>query len=224
MGDGFFGKEQWKKDGQYAYVMLKAIDIEFVKKFQKTVELLTGKTYSVYKVDKGDGKNRQALYLCKCFARDLVAELVQTTNSKTEIPNFIKDGDDSVKLDFIQGLMDSEGYVTMSISPLKQWNVGIYLACTSSWMNDVWHFFKDCGIKTSDFSRRVMKDGRKDVYWFKIDILDYIEKGLSFSMSRKRERLEFIAKILRDYMSGYKMAYKKACVEDIVRPLSKVGG
>lgn len=219
LGDGFFGKESWKKEG-YAYLLLKSIDIEFVEKFRSVVQNLTGKQYSIYKnTDKGDGKKRQPCHLCKCYAKELVTELVAFSNNKTEIPNFIKDGDSEIKLAFIQGLMDSEGYITMSISSLKQWNVGIYLACTASWMKDVYRFFKECDIKTSDLSIRKMKDGRKDVFWFKIDIQDYIDKGLSFCMTRKKSRLEFIAKILRDFTSSYKMAYKIACVEDKVQAI-----
>lgn len=221
LGDGFYGNQHKSKHPEkYDYVMLKVIDIEFAEKFQATVERLTGKKYSIYKMPSGR-KTWQDLYLCKCYAPWLVEESLFVTKNRTEIPNFVQDGDVQTKVAFIQGIMDSEGYLTMSISPLKSWHVGIYVACSSAWMKDLWHMFSDLGIKTGKLLRTVMKDGRKTMYSFKIDIFDYQEKGLSFAMKRKRDRLEFVSRILRDYTCSYKEAYKNAQVEDRVHVNAK---
>lgn len=225
LGDGFYGKAGWsnKANGRkYAYVMLKAIDWDFVNNFREKVKKITGKSYSIYKSNPKK-KNRNILYICKCYSPKIVEESARLTKNKTEIPNFIMDSEPEIQKQFLQGLMDSEGYVTMSLSSLKQWHVGIYFANTSAFTKDVWHMFHNVGISTSKLSIRKMKDDRKDVFWFKIDILDYVEAGMTFNIKRKRDRLEFISIILRDYMCSYKKAYKMP-VEEIVRPVAKASG
>lgn len=205
MGDGFFVE---KPHG--CYVMLKAIDFDFVITWRNCVERLYNDKYSIYNV-KPEGKNRQLLYLCKVYGKEKIKEFKELTHNRTEVPNFVKDGDNATKTYFLQGLMDSEGYVTLCLNSLKQSHIGLYFANTSSWTKDVWHLFNSLNVKTTKLYRRKMKDGRKDVFYFKIHIQDYLAKGLSFNIERKRKRLEFISKILNDYTCNYKGAnYKKA--------------
>jgi len=199
LGDGFLGKAR----GQYRFIALKAVDPDFVRTWRDCVERLYGKELKIYTM-KPDKPNRQSLYLCKFFNGEVIDELRKLTHEKTEIPNFVHDGDVNIKKAFIQGLMDSEGYVKLSLSPIKQNDIGVYFAATSSWVKDLWHIFSEIGIEVSKIHIRKFKDGRKNVYWFKINILDYIASGLTFNIERKRKRLRFISEILNDYTRNYK--------------------
>lgn len=198
LGDGFFSKT---KNG--FYIMLKVIDKDFVTFWRNCIERMYGKQYSIYEM-KPEKETRQKCYLCKVYGKDKVDEVEELTHNRTEIPNFVFDGDKEVKKSFIQGLMDSEGYITTSFSPIKDTHIGLYFANTSRWTKDFWHLFKSLNIEVSDLKLRKMKDGRKDLYWFKINILDYVNSGLSFNIFRKRRRLEWIFKILNDYTHNYK--------------------
>ena len=198
-GDGFIGRN---KDNS-VYFMLKTIDKDFVEFWRNCGERLYGKAYSVY-TQKPERPNRNIAYVSKIYGGDKVKDFLQSTKDRTEIPNFIFDGDEVCKKSFIQGLMDSEGYVTLSLSPVKQSHIGLYFSCTSKWTKDFWYIIKNLGIEVSDLYIRKMKDGRKDVYNFKINILDYVNSGLSFNILRKKRRLEFITKILNDYTHNYK--------------------
>lgn len=217
LGDGYYGKNSREgANAKYKYVMLKSVDSDFLDKFVKTIEVLTGKKYAIYQtVDKAN-KNRKPLHICRCYSPELVNETVFLTRNKTEIPNFVIDGDCEDKKQLIQGLMDSEGYITFSLNPLKQSSISLWFANTSDWSKDFWYLVQSIGINVSKLYLRKMKDGRKNVHYFKIDILDYVNSGLSFNIKRKSERLDYIANILRDYMRRYKHEYRVP-VQDIVQ-------
>lgn len=220
LGDGFYSKN---KKGNYEYVMLKTIDKDFAEKFQEVVENIIGKKYSVYSCKPSKPKEKP-FYICKCYASELVKESMELTKNKTEIPNFVKDGDSEIKKSFLQGIMDSEGWVSFTASSLGRWNASISFGVTSSWSKDAWYMFRELGIGVSKFYRRnFRKENRKDLLWFTIDILDYVNSGLTFNIRRKRERLEYIAQILRDYTHRYKHSYRND-VQDIVQPVAKAVG
>jgi intein/homing endonuclease len=211
LGDGFVSN---------GYVQIKAIDKEFVECWRDCVKRLFGKEYSLYYC-KPESDKRQPLWICKMYGQDKVDHLTQVTHMKSEIPNYIKDGSKNVKLSFIQGLMDSEGWVYLSISPLKSSNIGLAFANTASWTKDLHYIFKEVGIKTSDIVRRKFNDGRKDLFTFKIDVNDYVDCGLGFNIPRKQRRLDFVARILNDYTRNYKgknYTDSSTPVEDIVCP------
>lgn len=208
LGDGYIGKNH---KGQPTYFMLKSIDEDFLEFWRNCIERIYGKAYSIY-TQKPEGPNRNVCYVCRVYGGERVKEFLHLTKDKSEIPNFIFDGDDDSKKSFIQGLMDSEGYITLSLSPIKDQHIGLYFANTSRWTKDFWHIVKKLGIEVSDLHLRKMKDGRKDVYNFKLNILDYVNAGLSFNILRKRRRFEFITKILNDYTHNYKgFKYTQPC-------------
>lgn len=212
LGDGFVSQ---------GYVQIKAIDKEFVEAWRDCVKRIYGKEYSLYYV-KPESKARQAQWICKMYGQDKVNHLQEVTHMKTEIPNYVKDGSRKVKISFIQGLMDSEGWVSLSLSSLKQSNIGLNFANTSSWTKEVWHIVRELGIKTTEIVRRKFKDGRKDIFSFKLDLLEYVSCGLGFNMPRKQRRLDFIVKILNDYTREYhgqkynNTSTTNSMVEDIV--------
>lgn len=211
LGDGFFGKN---KNGTHAYLMLKSVDKDFVVKFKETVSAITGKEYSIYTRDPKK-KNWNVLHICKCYDPELVAEFKDMTRNKTVVPNSILDGEENTQIAFLQGLMDSEGWISVQLRPMKQSQITLAFANTSSWTKDVWHLFRKLGIEVSKLYRS-SKPNKKELYWFKINIVDYLKKGLSFNIERKRNRLEFVSRILNDFTCNYgKDAYKRP-VEDKV--------
>lgn len=197
LGDGFYAKKN------PIYIMLKAIDKDFVETWRDVIKRMYGKEYAIGTM-KPEGEKRSLLYFCKVYGKEKVEEIKQLTIDRTIIPNFVHDGNDEVLKSFIQGLMDSEGYITISLSAIKQCHIGLYFANTSRWTKDLWHLFKKLNIEISDLKIRKMKDGRKDLYWFKINFLDYLKVGLSFNIERKKARLKFVSRIFNDYTHNYK--------------------
>lgn len=231
LGDGFY--EANPKCGS-SYVMLKAADKDFVEHWAACVSRITGKAYSVYKHTsaKNDGKHR-ALWYCKCYNKELLAETITVTADKTIIPNGILTADKETKKAFLQGLMDSEGFLMMSISPLKASNVRMEFGVTDPWCTQVREMFGEVGVLTTPVTRRKFNpterfpNPRKDFLSFRIDFLDYVNAGLTFNIERKRHRLEYITRILRDFTRNYPRYedyYKRNAVDDKVRPLAKAQG
>jgi DNA-binding transcriptional regulator WhiA len=199
LGDGFFG---CNGNGTHAYLMLKAVDRDFVEKFRDTIEKVTGKTYSVYSLKEEHPKHKP-LFLCKCYATELVAEFKEITRDKSMIPNFIMDGDDTIKKSFLQGLMDSEGWITVILNSLKISNIALNFGNTASWTKDVCRMFNECGITTSKIYTKNQQE-KKALFWFSLDIMEYINAGMTFNIKRKRNRLNFASRILNDYTREYK--------------------
>lgn len=231
LGDGFY--EAAPKCSS-PYVMLKAADRDFVEYWAACVSRLCGKQYSVYmnSASKNDGKHR-ALWHCKVYNKELLAETIMVTADKTIIPNGIKSGKKEVKMQFLQGLMDSEGFVTMTLTPLKGSNLRLEFGVSEPWCKEVRELFGEVGILTTPVTRRKFAptkwcpNQRREYFQFRIDILDYVNAGMTFNIERKRHRLEYITHILRDFTRNYPRYqdyYKRSAVEDKVRPLTKVGG
>ena len=127
LGDGFY--EQHPSNGS-PYVMLKACDRDFVEYWSKVVSRIVGKEYSVHGHVGATDKHR-AQWRCKVYYRPLVVEAFEVTRDKTVIPNGILDADASVKRAFIQGLMDSEGFITFTLKPLGSTSLSLSFANTS---------------------------------------------------------------------------------------------
>jgi intein/homing endonuclease len=205
LGDGFY---EQTPSGTPPYIMLKACDKDFVEYWTGCVNRITGGNYTVGKNAPGSPKHRAA-YRCKSYNKELVAETVETTRGKTIIPNGIKTAGISVKKAFLQGLMDSEGFIRMSLSPLKASTVSLEFACTEPWVPEVREMFGEVGILTTPVTRRKFKEDpkyqkiRKDLLSFKIDILEYVDAGMKFNIKRKQDRLEYISQILRDFTRDY---------------------
>lgn len=206
LGDGFYGKPSPPRGS--AYVMLKSIDRDFVERWQAVLEEITGRQYAIGTL-KPAAKNRRPLHFAKCYNKELVEESIEVTRDKTVVPNGILMADALVKKSFIQGLMDSEAWITAKLQSLGACTVQMTFGVTDPWIRDVHTMFGELGIGVSRIYTRKFKDDpkylkpRKNLMYFNIDILEYVDAGLGFNIKRKSDRLRFCSKILRDYTRDY---------------------
>ena len=206
LGDGFYG--QPSPPSGSAYVMLKAIDQDFVKKWQAVLKKLTGKSYSIFKTQPKT-KNRRPIYACKCYNKALVDESIEVTKGKTVVPNGILMAAPLIQKAFLQGLMDSEAYINVKLQSLGACTIQMTFGVTDLWIHDVHKMFNELGITTSKMYFRKFKNEpkylkpRKTLLYFNIDILEYINAGMGLSIKRKADRLRYCSQILRDYTRNY---------------------
>lgn len=222
LGDGWY--EQHPKCGA-PYVMLKACDRDFVEYWADCVERLIGKRYAIGSIRNKSPKHRVAYY-CKVYSKELMSEVLEHTEGKKKVPDGILNGPIETKKAFLQGLMDSEAYISMVLSPLKGCNINLVFGATDSWVLNVREMFGEVGILTTPVNRRKHNptprypNPRKDLLYFRIDALDYVDSGMTFNIERKRHRLEYISGILRDFTRDYPKYndYYERGVDDKVRP------
>ena len=105
--------------------------------------------------------------------------------------------------------MDSEAWITASMSPIGPSRIQLSVGVTSDWIKDFHSLFSQVGIETTKISTRVhgieprYLKPRKDFHSFTIHILNYVDAGLTFNIKRKRDRLQYCSNILRDFTREY---------------------
>lgn len=186
---------------------LKVTDYDFAKKWRDCLEDIVGYKYAISEI-KPSGTNRYVQYKVRCAKQWLVDEAEKITNHKTRIPQFVNEGNPEIQKEFLIGLMDSEGWINMYLSSLAISDITLGFACTDDFFGDVYRMFEKLGIKVSKVYKRKpsrRKDGTlcKPIRLFRIDINDYINAGMGFSIKRKSDRLAFISSILNDYTQSY---------------------
>lgn len=208
LGDGFI--ERYSAESTCWYVGLKSIDREFVEHWQTVLERLTGKRYAI-RAEPAQKANHNPRYRCRCGRGDFARLTIEATDHKRKIPEAVLGGTPEEKRAFLQGLMDSEGWVTCTLKSLGLSSIVLSFGLTSEWCPQILEMFRGLGIATSDMRVRKgwhdrpapSKKPERDLLSFDIDILQYMDAGLGFNIKRKQDRLDYCARILRDYTRDY---------------------
>lgn len=206
MGDGFV--ERYKPGSSVCYIGLKAIDKDFVEHYQQVLFRLTGKLYKLH-AESPESANRHTRWRCRVGYRELVEKTLSDTQRKLKIPDWIMMGDSEEKRAFIQGVMDSEAWISCTLQALGPSRVQMSVGVTSDWIHSLHKLFSELNVETTKVYTRKFKDSpkylkpRRDFYSFDIDIVQYVDAGLTFNILRKRHRLEYCSRILRDFTRDY---------------------
>lgn len=208
LGDGHINyTKRAKESGKGPMLMMKVADYDFIKRWRDCITDITGFEYAISK-SSPSGFGKRMMYKVRCSKRWLVDKAENETNHKSKIPDSVRNGSDEVKKECLIGLMDSEGWINMYLSSLSMCDITLGFACADDFFGDVYRMFAELGIKTSKVYKRKpvrKKDGTlaKPIRLFRIDIHDYINAGMGFSIKRKADRLAFISGILNDYTQSY---------------------
>ncbi len=210
-------------------LILKCCDLDMIEAWRDSIAKITGKIYAISKHNPGQGTGaRRMQYKMRVAQKEFVDNAEFYTEHKTKIPLPILNGDRETKISFIQGLMDAEGWINFYLgNGTNMCDLTLGFGCCDKWFFDFYDLIKSFGIGTSKVYTRkpIIKkngDNGEKLHLFKINIHDYINAGLSFTIKRKRERLEFCSRILNDYTRDYPRYEDYYRAEDIVWPAMKV--
>lgn len=119
-------------------------------------------------------------------------------------------GTREIKIAFLQGLMDSEGWIGCVLSSMGRSYVNLSFGVTATWCEGVRAMFSDVGIETSrlflrewDVESNPGKTPRKDFHYFSINLIHYVDAGMGFNIKRKQDRLDYCYQLLRDFALLY---------------------
>lgn len=209
-------------------VVMKVTDLDFATRWNDAIGVMTGKARKISVLPQKNPKHRTQ-YLVRCGDRALAAECERLTKHRTVIPDEVASYSLQAKKAFVIGLMDAEGWVNVKLVSLGQCDLTLGFGCGDPWFLDFVELVKSLGIGVSKVYLRPVKqkrngeDGRQ-FRLIKLDILDYVNAGLSFTIRRKADRLAFASRILIDYTRDYPRYADYFGVDDIVSPPSKAGG
>lgn len=202
MGDGF--TQNYKPGSSVVYIGLKVIDRDFVEHYIQVMQRLTGMQYKM-QFEKAQGPRRNPRFTCRVGNRELVEKTRSETALKTIIPASVMTGTSEMKKGFIQGVMDSEAWITCSLNPIGTSNIQLTVGVTDDWIKQLHKLFSEVGVTTTKIGTRKHAHDpkylkpRKDFHSFSIHILEYVAAGLGFNIKRKQDRLEYCSRILRDF-------------------------
>lgn len=165
---------------------LNTIDADFAEAVADALERLTGVKPNINRRSVKRGSDNYAI---SRVCRPLTGTLVADTSGKLEIPSYVFSWGKGLKLAFIAGLMDSEGFVGANKNPTnRRYYMGF--KCTSEWVPDFIRILNSVGIKTGKIGYEApRKPGYRAPIRFTIKMQSWIDAGGYFNIQRKQRRV-----------------------------------
>ena len=192
------------KSGAYVYTQ-RSIDRNFLEYVQDCFGREYGKRGKIYLHENGGFSlkkgNRKTIFKLEISSKEHFNRMIGWTNKKEIVPESVRHGKRSVKENFLAGLMDGDGWISLGLARNGNniyFQVG--LASISPWIDDVARLFHSIDIRTTTIKKMSGKENRR----FFVNVVDFIRSGIRFRIGRKQNRLELIARLLRDFYLGYK--------------------
>lgn len=137
-------------------------------------------------------------YSCSVGIRELSSFLVESTNCKQVVPDFVKN-DRDLFLSFLAGAMDGDGWISMrknSMTPLARFaQIAISAKITKyRYLSDIVSCLDRFGFKYSYKEKEDSKYGGVQAT-INFNKRSFIECGGAFTLSRKRERLNRLSEL-----------------------------
>lgn len=185
---------------------LNTIDRDFAEATKEALSTLTEKAVTIctHAVSKSSKPN----HALNCGDVAICEALKAETDSKDKLPDWIFTAPKDVKLAFIAGVMDSEGYVSVK-QGRGQACMGI--KSTDLWFLDFVRLMQTVGVLSGKVGvEKPNKPGYRTPRRVTIKMRSWVDAGAYFHIARKQERVErwaampylHVPRNLRDYMLG----------------------
>lgn len=173
--------------GRYEVFRLNTIDRDFAEATKAALLDCGAKSVSIstYAVKNSSNPN----HALQCSYLAVSGALVTLTDSKSKLPD-MTDWPRDVKLAFIVGLMDSEGFVGANSNPTNRRYYMGFKSC-DPWVPDFIRMLESIGVKIGKVQvEKPYKPGYKPAMRFTIKMQSWIDSGLRFNIARKQSRVE----------------------------------
>lgn len=176
LGDGYIAKPQ----GYYRF-RLNTIDEDFAEATAYALEKINDfhPKIGCESVKKSDNLN----YYVNANGEEL-AWLIEASDSRNKIPDFIWDLPREAKVHFVAGVMDSEGYCSNGTNNRKS----LGLKATDDWIDDFYDLMEQLGVKVGKKGIEELPSGKTSTR-FHFNIKSFTSKGCYFHIKRKSERV-----------------------------------
>jgi hypothetical protein len=175
---------------------LEAIDRDFVEETKRILELLLQRSFTI----KESNRNKTPLYKLRFGNNSFCKWLQNETRCKNELPKCIPLENTPVTKRFLEGLLDSEGYVSVSKKPqprYKRLSYKLGIAMSSPWIDELPKYFEAVGVRITSKRTRLCNKMTKPSTEYSLSLLDFIPSGLKFNIKRKQDRVNTYAKLLQ---------------------------
>lgn len=170
---------------------LTALDRDFVEEWSAIVEEAYGG-----KPPKVVPKRRsgQTYWQARAWKKPLVEFLDRETQEKTAFPDSLTEASREVKLAFLKGALDGDGYVQMSKDAKnRRYRYHVGFANTNRWLVEgVRKILQSLGVKVGGIKEqnlRSVKNSRKRYWRIIVNMHSLIDAEFQFGVARKNDRL-----------------------------------
>ena len=158
-------------------------DKDFLEETANALERVFGKRPTAY-------QDREVLWKLSFYEKSFVLYLWDITSHKQRIPESITESTIQVKLAFLAGFLDGDGFVSHNVK--GQYQVGF--VGTSDWVRDTLPgLLQSLGVKTNKVSTiwpKTQFKANKPLHRVTVNVHSFIAAGGYAKMSRKEQRLQ----------------------------------
>lgn len=176
----YFGDASvFKRGNTYAY-SFECIDKEFIDKVADCLSRFINRDVRVH---QRVGTNKYYLQVCSKEFKVLVDD----TAGCRYIPDYVYQWSEELKKEFLEGVLDSDGWVSQRSNPNgnTRWMMGY--GTTYSWTYDIKRMLQSLGVSCG--KTREIQTKNKVQLSFTMNLKSFIESGLKFNIVRKQKRL-----------------------------------
>ena len=199
IGDGCITRPKNKPNVSYTF-RLDVIDKDFAVKFKEELEELGCKTkFREYE------RNSKPCYIVETRNKDLTKKLLEETNHKKLVPEYINKWSKEEKLSFISGIMDSEGFISKRKKIMKSGLPSFQLGIKMDYeiLKQIKPIMQSVGFKIGKYTMTLKKWCTNiQTAELSINLKSWIESGAHFNIERKEDKVrQYINNTnLNDYM------------------------
>lgn len=187
LGDGCITRP-YKHSEEWCF-KLNTIDKDFAEAVRTALECeLTDMPVSISKHNVKNSKRPNYTLYCRCH--NLCVAMKEHCGGGKLWPNDIDVWSRPCKLSFIEGLMDSEGFVAANSNPTNRRYYMGYKSC-DPWVPELVTLMESVGIRTGKLStEKPRKPGYKTPRRFHIKMQSWVDSGARFNIARKQDRVD----------------------------------
>lgn len=199
IGDGCITKPKQRPNYSYTF-RLDVIDEDFANKFNEELVKLGCKTsFRQYE------RNSKPCYIVETRNKDLVETLITDTGHKKIIPEYVKNWDTENKLQFISGIMDSEGFICKRKKIMKNGLPSFQLGIKMDYelLKQIKPIMQSVGIKVGKYTMTLKKwCTNVQTAALSINLKSWVSSNAHFNIKRKEDKVkQYISNTnLNDYM------------------------
>ena len=136
--------------------------------------------------------NKTKLYRFRSWNKKLFGMLISESGNKSKIPEFVRSSDLRVISEFVAGLMDTDGYISIGTNKFGQQRFSLGFINSGTWMDDFIALLREIGIKVGKktLKKKYRSVNEKNCYQININLRSFVEVGLYFNCRRKQRILD----------------------------------
>lgn len=184
----YFGDASVVKRTENCYTFtIEAIDRDFLERVSRELNSYTGKKVNIFERKRKTGRGN-IMYGITCSQGLTFKQFLDDTSHGKFIPDYVYSWSEDNRIAFIEGVLDSDGWVSVRKNPsgISQFRMGY--GTTYSWTLDIKTLMEGLGLVCLKTIEYKMKNQKKLIR-FGITMKSFVTSKLKFTSKRKQSKV-----------------------------------